>query len=120
MESNRLQKVNQLLQEEMAEIFRKEAVKIQKGMLISVTEVRTTADLSIARIYLSIFPTQHREKVMNYVEDHHSSFRKALGDRVGKQMRIVPEIQFYSDDSLDKVDDIERALKGKGENPLRS
>ena len=118
MESNRLQKVNQLLQEVLAEIFRKEAAKIQKGMLISVTEVRTTPDLSISKVFLSVFPSQNREKVMKFVEDHHSHFRKLLGDEIGGQMRIVPELQFFSDTSLDKVDEIERALKGKGDNPI--
>lgn len=118
MESNRLHKVNQLLQKELAEIFRKEAIKIHKGMLISVTEVRTTPDLSISKAYLSVFPSQHREKVMQYVEENHSQLRKMLGDKIGKQMRIVPELQFYSDTTLDQVDEIEKALKGKGENPI--
>lgn len=118
MDSNRLQKVNQLLQEVMAEIFRKEAIKIHKGMLISVSEVRTTPDLSIAKVYLSVFPSEHRELVMQHVETHESFYRKLLGNEIGGQMRIVPELQFYSDKSLDQVDEIERALKGKGQNPI--
>ena len=118
MESNRLSKVNNLLQQDMADIFRIEAGKIQKNMLISVTEVRTTPDLSISKVYLSIFPSENTEKVMNYVNEHHSYFRKALGDRIGQQMRIVPELQFYVDTTLDQVDEIERALKGKGDNPI--
>lgn len=118
MESTRLQKVNQLLQEELAEIFRKEAIKIQHGMLISVTEVRTTADLSISKVFLSIFPTEHREKVMEHIQEHENYYRGLLGSRIGKQMRIVPDIHFMSDVSLDKADEIERALKGKGDNPV--
>lgn len=118
MESNRLQKVNQLLQEELAEIFRQEAVNIQKGMLISVTEVRTTPDLSIAKAFISIFPSQYREKVIAHIDDNHSHFRKLLGDKIGKQMRIVPELHFYSDTTLDQVDEINKALKGKGDNPI--
>lgn len=118
MESNRLQKVNQLMQEVLAEIFRKEAVKIQKGMLISVTEVRTTPDLSGSKVFISVFPTQHRQKVMDYIETHHSHFRKMLGDEIGGQMRIVPELNFYADNSLDRADEIDRALKGKGDNPV--
>ncbi len=118
MESNRLQKVNQLLQEELAEIFRVEASKMQKGLLITVSEVRTTPDLSIAKVYLSIFPTSYREPVMNAVEENKSYFRKLLGNRIGKQMRIVPELQFYSDNTLDQVDKIEKDLRGEGENPI--
>lgn len=117
MESNRLQKVNKLLQQELAEIFRKEAINIQKGMLISVTEVRTTPDLSIAKVFVSVFPTLHRESVMAYIKENNPVFRKKLGMVIGKQMRIVPEMQFYSDETLDKVDEIDRALKGQGNNP---
>ncbi|MXV39192.1 30S ribosome-binding factor RbfA [Flavobacteriaceae bacterium Ap0902] len=117
MESKRLQRVNQLMQQELAEIFRKEAVKIKTGMLISVTEVRTTPDLSIAKVYLSVFPTLYRDEVFKYIDSNQWYFRKELGSKIGKQMRIVPELHYFADDSLDKVDEIDRALKGKGENP---
>lgn len=118
MESTRLQKVNQLLQEELAEIFRIEAGKMKRGLLISVTEVRTTPDLAIAKVFLSIFPTSYRSEVLKTVKENKSFFRKLLGNKVGKQMRITPEILFFSDESLDKVDEIEKALKGEGENPI--
>lgn len=118
MESNRLQKVNKLLQEELAEIFRREAVNIKTGMLISVTEVRTTPDLSISKVYLSVFPTLYRDEVLNYILANQGHFRKLLGNRIGQQMRIVPELQYYADDTLDKVDEIDKALRGKGENPI--
>lgn len=118
MENKRLNKVNQLLQRDLAEIFRKEAFKIQPNMLISVTEVRTTSDLSISKVYLSIFPTQHTEKVMDYVQTNQSYFRGELGNLIAKDMRIVPELQFFVDQTLDKVDEIEKALKGKGNNPV--
>ncbi|MRI63160.1 30S ribosome-binding factor RbfA [Ornithobacterium rhinotracheale] len=118
MESNRLHKVNQLLQQELAEIFRVEGNKMKQGLLVSVTEVRTTSDLSIAKTYISVFPTQYRAEVLKTIVDNKSYFRKLLGERVGKQMRIVPDLQFYSDESLDQVDAIERELKGKGNNPI--
>ncbi|MGI9525758.1 MAG: 30S ribosome-binding factor RbfA [Weeksellaceae bacterium] len=118
MESNRLQKVNKLLQQELAEIFRQEAVNIKMGMLISVTEVRTTPDLSISKVYLSVFPTLYRDEVLTYIDSNQGHFRKLLGNRIGKQMRIVPELQYYADETLDKVDEIDRALKGKGDNPV--
>lgn len=118
MANKRINKVNQLLQRDLAEIFRKEASKIQPNMLISVTEVRTTADLSISKVYLSIFPAQHTEKVMEYVDKNYGFFRGELGNLIAKDMRIVPELQFYVDKTMEKVDEIERALKGKGDNPV--
>ncbi|MBV7441726.1 30S ribosome-binding factor RbfA [Weeksellaceae bacterium TAE3-ERU29] len=118
MESNRLNKVNQLLQQELAEIFRVEGNKMKQGLLISVTEVRTTSDLSIAKTFISVFPTQYRSEVLKTIEENKSYFRKLLGYRIGKQMRIVPDLQFFSDESLDRVDEIERELKGKGNNPI--
>lgn len=118
MENNRLNKVNQLLQQELAEIFRKEAQKINKGLLISVTEVRTTPDLSIAKVFVSVFPSVHRNLVMEYIAENQAQIRRNLGMIIGKQMRIVPNLKFYADETLDKVDEIDKALKGKGENPI--
>ncbi|MDG4946676.1 30S ribosome-binding factor RbfA [Weeksellaceae bacterium KMM 9713] len=118
MESNRLNKVNQLIQKDMADIFRKLTSKIGRNMLITVTEVRTTSDLSISKVYLSIFPTNNTDKVMDFVKENHAFIRGELGNRIGKQMRIVPELQFFVDVTLDKADEIDRALKGKGDNPV--
>lgn len=117
MDSKRLQRVNQLLQEELADIFRIEANKIKQGLLISVTEVRTAQDLSTAKIFISVFPTQYRNSMMNAIHENVPYYRKKLGERIGKQMRIVPELHFFTDDSLDRVDAIERELKGQGNNP---
>lgn len=118
MANKRINKVNQLLQRDLAEIFRKQAVKIQPNMLISVTEVRTTSDLSISKVYLSIFPTEHTKKVMDYVDENYGFFRGELGNLIAKDMRIVPELHFYVDQTMEKVDEIDRALKGKGDNPV--
>lgn len=106
------------MQQELAEIFRVEGNKMKQGLLVSVTEVRTTADLSIAKAFISVFPTQYRKEVLKTINNNKSYFRKLLGQKVGKQMRIVPDLSFYADESLDKVDAIERELKGKGNNPI--
>ena len=79
MESNRLNKVNQLLQQELAEIFRVEGNKMKQGLLISVTEVRTTSDLSIAKTFISVFPTKYRAEVLKTIQENKSYFRKLLG-----------------------------------------
>lgn len=117
MDTQRLQRVNQLLQEEFADIFRIEANKIKQGLLISVTEVKVTPDLSIAKVYISVFPTQYRDSLMTAINGRIPYFRKKLGERIGKQLRVVPEILFFKDNSLDRADAIDKELKGKGEIP---
>lgn len=118
MESNRLMKVNQLLQQELSEIFRKEAARQGQGILISVTEVRTTPDLSIAKCYLSIFPQSFRKPLLQGFKEYKGFYRKQLGERVGKEMRIVPDLLFFEDNTLDQVEKIDKELRNEGENPL--
>lgn len=118
MESNRLMKVNQLLQQELSEIFRKEAIRQGQGVLISVTEVRTTPDLSIAKCYLSIFPASFREPLLKGFKEYKGFYRKQLGEKIGKEMRIVPDLLFFEDTTLDQVEKIEKELRSEGENPI--
>ena len=81
------------------------------GKLISVTVVRITRDLGIARIYLSIFPTDGTNEVLNQIKLMVKQIRGNLGRRVGKQLRIVPELEFFIDDSLDYIRNIDELLK---------
>lgn len=110
MESNRLQKVNRLIQKELGEIFLMETKKMP-GVLVSVTHVRVTPDLGMAHIYLSIFPSERGNEIVQNVNDNVKSVRFALGKRIGKQLRIVPELVFHLDDSLDYIDNIDKLLK---------
>jgi ribosome-binding factor A len=119
MESTRLKKVSRLLEKEMGEIVRMMAKNHFSGSLISVTKVRVSPDLSLAKVYLSIFAIKDKSEVMHYVEEHKSSIRKQLAMIVGKQLRIVPELAFFLDDSIDYEENIERLLRGEGENPIR-
>ena len=89
-----------------------------KGVLISVTRVRVTPDLGLAKAYISIFPQMQRDVVFEYIQEHSSGIRSDLGNRVGKQLRVVPELNFYIDDSLDYEENIDRLLRGEGENPI--
>lgn len=110
MESNRQQKINRLIQKELSEIFLLETKKM-RGVLISVTNVRVTPDLGLAYAYLSIFPSDKGKELMENISGNIKSIRYELGKRVGKQLRIVPDLQFYLDDSLDYLENIDNLLK---------
>lgn len=111
MESVRQQKVNKLLQKEVAEIFRSEARNLFGGAFITVTTVRVSPDLSSAKIYISIMATKDKQAIFQLVNDQNHIIRKRLGNIIGKQLRIVPELQFFIDDSLDYAMKIEELLK---------
>ena len=110
MITQRQSKINRQLQKDLAEIFQKEAKGLFQGVLITVTKVQITPDLSLARVYLSIFGRDMKE-VLETVEKHATELRYQLGLRVKNQLRIVPELRFYGDDSLDYLENIERLLK---------
>ena len=78
---------------------------------MSVSGVKVSPDLSVAKIYVSIFPSDKAESVMNILEENSRALRGELGNRIGRQLRIVPEIAFFRDDSLDYVEHIEELLK---------
>ncbi|MCO6564443.1 MAG: 30S ribosome-binding factor RbfA [Apibacter sp.] len=118
MESNRQKKINQLLQKELAEIFRKQSAEMSTKILISVTEVKVSSDLGVAKVYLSIYPQEYRKALMKEIQILNPKIRKALGNRIAKQVRQIPELIFYLDTTLDNVEKIEKALKGKDENPI--
>lgn len=98
-----------LLQKELGELFLLFARR-QQGVLITVTEVRVTPDLSLARVFLSIFPTNRQEELMPLVEANAKNLRFELGNRVRHQLRVVPELEFRLDDSLDKLEHIDELL----------
>lgn len=111
MESTRQKKVSRLIQKEVAEIFLRKGSEYAPGKMISITRVRISPDLSFAKIYLSIFPSADNNHVLQSVQDHTPRIRFDLGHKIKSQLRIVPEIAFYIDDSLDYIDKIDRLLK---------
>lgn len=111
MDSTRQQKISRLLQKELADIFQKESRNMFMGKLISVTTVRVTPDLGLARAYLSIFPTEGIKEVLKEIRIINPKIRGMLGRRVGKQLRVIPELEFYIDDSLDYIENIDNLLK---------
>ena len=110
MESKRQQKVSRLLQKDLGEIFQHESRNMFKGAMITVTRVNATRDLSIAKIYLSLFAVDDKTALMNTIKGHVSTIRYKLGSRIGKQVRVVPVLEFYEDDSLDYIENIEKLL----------
>ncbi|MGE0569079.1 MAG: 30S ribosome-binding factor RbfA [Bacteroidia bacterium] len=111
MDSVRQQKVNKLIQKELAEIFRNESRSLFGGAFISVTVVRVSPDLGIAKVYVSIMAAKDRDAIFNLIKDQTSIIRKKLGNIIGKQIRVIPELHFYLDDSLDYAMKIEELLK---------
>jgi len=109
MESTRQQKVNSVLQKDLAEILLREVVV--PNTMISVTSVNITPDMSIARVNLSIFATNDKSAVLKHIQTKKSEIRFLLGERVKNQLRIVPDLQFFIDDSLDRIDRIDELLK---------
>jgi len=92
-------------------MFQREVKEVTAGALVSVTVVRVTPDLGLARVYLSIFPTDRKQEVYEKIKEHASQIRFALGKRACKQLRVIPELEFFIDDSLDYIDNIDRLLQ---------
>jgi ribosome-binding factor A len=111
MYSLRQNKVSRLIQKELAEIFQLESREHFRGRIISVTVVRVSKDLSVAKVYLSIFPSEGTTETLSLIKQLSPQMRGMLGRKVGKQLRIVPELDFFIDDSLDYIDKIDKALQ---------
>lgn len=111
MDSIRQNKVSRLIQRDLSEMFQNECKEYTRGAMLSVTAVRVSPDLSYAKVYLSIFPSNLVETVMNSLDESNRNIRFILGRKVGKQMRIIPELRFFVDDSLDYINKIDELLK---------
>ena len=107
--ATRLQKIERMLQKEMGEIFLLYARKLS-NTLITVTNVRISPDLSIAHSHLSIFPSEKAEEILKKIIDNTKNIRYELGTRVRHQIRIIPELFFHIDDSLDYLENIDKLL----------
>ena len=110
MESTRQLKVSRLLQKDLGEIFQRESRNLSQGAMVTVTKVNVTPDLAMAKVYLSLFGTDDKSALIKHIQKHGKEVRFHLGKRIAKQVRVVPELVFYMDDSLDYIDNIERLL----------
>ncbi len=113
METKRQNKISKLLQKDIGEIFQREVRSFFGKTMISVTKVNVTTDLSIAKVYVSLFATENKEELLKNIIRHTKDIRRALGMRIKNQLRQVPELQFYLDDSLDYIENIENLLNDK-------
>ncbi|MBO4599506.1 MAG: ribosome-binding factor A [Bacteroidales bacterium] len=124
MESTRQNKISRLIQQDLGDIFLREMKPVLGNSLITVTSVRITPDLSIARVHISIMPIGNipayggrpsepatKQGIIDAILTHSSDIRRRLGNREGKQLRIIPQLDYYLDDTLDYVENIERLLK---------
>lgn len=118
MESNRQKKIAGILQQDLAEVLQRAASSGGlKGVIISVSKVNVTVDLSIAKVYLSIFPNKEANELLAGIRSNTPLIRHELSQRTRHQLRRMPQLEFFIDDSLEYIDGIERSLK-EGDNPL--
>ena len=110
METTRQNKIARLIQKELSDIFLLQT-KAMHGVLVSVIVVRISPDMSYARVYLSVFPSERSEEIVKNINDNMKSIRFELGNRVRHQLRIIPELKFFVDDSLDYAAHIDELLK---------
>ncbi len=109
--STRQLKVAREIQKDLAEIIRGKGMAAFGGAMVTVSEVRVSPDLSVAKTYVSIFPSAKAEEVMKLLQENVKTIRGELGHQVAKQLRIVPEIVFYLDSTLDYAEHIDELLK---------
>lgn len=110
MDTTRQQKIAKQIQKDVADIFQKEGAGMVKGLLVTVTSVRVSPDFAYAKIYVSVFPFDRSPALMQELERQNWFIRRALGQRLRNQVKSIPEIQFFLDDSLEYIEHIEQAL----------
>jgi ribosome-binding factor A len=111
METTRQKKVSRLLQKELSSIFQKEIPGLLANVMASVTVVRVSADLANANIFLSIFPVEDPKEALKVIKNNSGLFRKKLGNSVRNQLRIIPILEYFLDDSAAYAEEIDRLLK---------
>lgn len=110
METTRQQKISRLIQKELGDIFQKQT-QAMHGVLVSVSAARISPDMSVCRAYLSVFPSERSQEIVDNVNNNMRELRYELGTRVRHQLRIIPELKFFIDDSLDYIEHIDELLK---------
>ena len=110
MQEKRQKRISRLLQKELSLIFQSQTRQMH-GVMVSVTRVKISPDLSICTAYLSIFPSERGDELLKNIQQNTSTIRYDLGQRVRNQLRIIPELRFFIDDSLDYLERIDDLLK---------
>ncbi|OMP32263.1 30S ribosome-binding factor RbfA [Mangrovimonas sp. DI 80] len=119
-ESQRQKKIGSVLQEDLVDVLQGAATKGGlRGIIISVSKVKVTTDLSVAKVYLSIFPNDKGQELLEGIRSNTPLIRHELAQRTKNQLRRMPNLEFFIDDSLEYIDRIEQSLKGE-ENPIQN
>ena len=117
-ETNRQKKIATVLQKDLVDVLQKAAQDGMKGVIISVSKVSVTPDLGQAKVYLSIFPSEKRDELIKGITANTFAIRHEMARRTRNQLRRMPELLFFGDDSLDYIENIDKSLRGEDENPI--
>jgi len=117
-ETNRQRKIAGVLQQDLVDVLQRAAQDGMKGVIISVSKVSVTSDLGVAKVHLSVFPSDKRDSIIEGVKSNTDAIRYEMAQRTKNQLRRMPELQFFGDDSLDYIEKIDKSLSGKDENPI--
>lgn len=111
MENTRQQKIARQIQRDVAEILQRDCAESLRGTLVTVTAVRVSVDLSYAKVYVSVFPFERAAATLDIINEQSRTIRGALGRRMRFQVKSIPELQFFIDDSLEYIENIDSLLK---------
>lgn len=117
-ETNRQRKIASVLQKDLVDVLQKDAQAGMQGVIISVSKVSVTPDLGVAKVYLSVFPSSKRVEIVEAVKSNAPLIRHELAQRTRNQLRRMPELLFFGDDSLDYIEEIDKSLRGEDDNPI--
>lgn len=120
MESKRQQKFAGVIQKDLAEIFQREGMNFLPGIMVTITKVRVTPDLAIARVYLSFFNSTNNPLALNTIKSHSNEIRYKLGNRIKDQVRIVPQLDFFLDDTSDYVEHMDKIFDKISKEPRQA
>ncbi|HYG20247.1 MAG TPA: 30S ribosome-binding factor RbfA [Ohtaekwangia sp.] len=117
--STRQQKYAKLIQKELSDIFQRDKRGILENAFVSIADVRVSTDLGIAKVYISMMLVQDKTKVLEKINLRKKEIRKALGEKIGKQVRVVPELIFYIDEVEENAQRIETLIKNLNIPPAK-
>ena len=119
-ETNRQRKIAGVLQKDLVDVLQKAAQDGMKGVLISVSKVHVTSDLGVAKVYLSIFPSDKRDEIVIGFQSNTFLIRHEMAKRTKNQLRRMTELLFFGDDTLDYLEEIDKSLNGEDANPIKN
>ena len=119
-ETNRQRKIASVLQKDLVDVLQKDAQAGMQGVIISVSKVSVTPDLGVAKVYISVFPSDKRDAIVGGVKSNAPLIRHELAQRTRNQLRRMPELLFFGDDSLDYIEELDKSLRGEDDNPINN